>query len=105
MKIEKLIVRITLLAALAGCADREVEEPVVTAEDSPVSVSLALSLPDVGAGTRMADPVVQPSYADFRGLKDVRIIPFKVAGRHGLCVVLWPWRQLRAGGQRGHPGQ
>ena len=80
MKIEKLIVRITLLAALAGCADREVEEPVVTAEDSPVSVSLALSLPDVGAGTRMADPVVQPSYADFRGLKDVRIIPFKVAG-------------------------
>ena len=48
--------------------------------DKPVAVSLAFSMPDVAAQTRMTDEVVQTSYDLFRGLKDVRIIPFKVAG-------------------------
>ena len=83
MKIEKIIAMMAMLAVLTGCADKEVVEPapVVGTDDTPVAVSLAFSMPDVAATTtRMADSVVQTSYDKFRGLKDVRIIPFKVAG-------------------------
>ena len=83
MKIEKLIVMMAMLAVLMGCADKEVVEPapVVGTDDTPVAVSLAFSMPDVAAAkTRMADSVVQTSYDKFRGLKDVKIIPFKVEG-------------------------
>lgn len=81
MKIEKLIVMMAMSAVLTGCADKEVVEPAPVAGDSPVAVGLAFSMPDVAvAKTRMADSVVQTSYEKFRGLKDVRIIPFKVGG-------------------------
>lgn len=67
-------------AVLAGCADREIEEPTTVTSDMPVAVNLAFSMPDLSpATTRMADNVVQTSSDHFRGLKDVRIIPFKVA--------------------------
>ena len=69
-----------VMAVLIGCADHESEEPTPVVGDKPVAVSLAFSMPDVAAQTRMADEVVQTSYDLFRGLKDVRIIPFKVAG-------------------------
>ena len=69
-----------MAAVLIGCADHESEEPTPVVGDTPVAVSLAFSMPDVAAQTRMADDVVQTSYDLFRGLKDVRIIPFKVAG-------------------------
>lgn len=69
-----------VMAVLTGCADNETEEPTPVVGDKPVAVSLAFSMPDVAAQTRMADEVVQTSYDLFRGLKDVRIIPFKVAG-------------------------
>lgn len=69
-----------MLAILTGCADDETVEPTPVVGDKPVAVSLAFSMPDVAAQTRMADEVVQTSYDLFRGLKDVRIIPFKVAG-------------------------
>ena len=69
-----------MLAILTGCADDETVEPTPVVGDAPVAVSLAFSMPDVAAQTRMADEVVQTSYDLFRGLKDVRIIPFKVAG-------------------------
>ena len=71
-----------LLAVLMGCADKESVEPapVVDPVDAPVAVSFAYSMPEIGATTRMTDAVVQNSRDDFRGLKDVRIIPFKVAG-------------------------
>lgn len=69
-----------MAVVLIGCADRESEEPIPVVGDKPVAVSLAFSMPDVAAQTRMADEVVQTSYDLFRGLKDVRIIPFKVAG-------------------------
>ena len=69
-----------MAAVLIGCADHESEEPTTVVGDTPVAVSLAFSMPDVAAQTRMADDVVQTSYDLFRGLKDVRIIPFKVAG-------------------------
>lgn len=72
-----------LLAVLTGCADRESEEPTTVTSDSPVAVSLAFSMPDLSPApvkTRMADSVVQTSSERFRGLKDVRIIPFRVAG-------------------------
>ena len=78
MKIGKIIALMTVLAVLTGCADRE--DPAVVVGDSPVTVSLAFSMPDIApAMTRMADSVVQTSHNNFRGLKDVRIIPFKVA--------------------------
>ena len=69
-----------VMAVLTGCADNETVEPTPVVGDKPVAVSLAFSMPDVAAQTRMADEVVQTSYDLFRGLKDVRIIPFKVAG-------------------------
>ena len=72
-----------LLAVLFGCADKETVEPapVVGTDDEPVAVSLAFSLPELSAGrTRMADSVVQTSADLYRGLKDVRIIPFRVPG-------------------------
>lgn len=79
MKIDKLIVLMALLVVLMGCADSE--EPATVVDDSPVAVSLAFSMPDISsARTRMADSVVQISSNYFRGLKDVRIIPFRVAG-------------------------
>ena len=69
-----------VLAVLTGCADREIEEPTTVTSDAPVAVSLTFSMPDLSpAATRMADSVVQTSSDRFRGLKDVRIIPFKVA--------------------------
>ena len=82
MKSEKIIVLMALLAVLMGCADKETVEPapVVDPVDVPVAVSLAFSMPEIGATTRMTDAVVQNSRDDFRGLKEVRIIPFKVAG-------------------------
>lgn len=82
MKCEKIIVLMALLAVLMGCADKESVEPapVVDPVDAPVAVSFAYSMPEIGATTRMTDAVVQNSRDDFRGLKDVRIIPFKVAG-------------------------
>lgn len=84
MKIEKLILLMAMLAVLTGCADHETTEPtppVSGAVDAPVNVSLAFSVPDLPiAKTRMSDAVVQTSQDLFRGLKDVRIIPFKVAG-------------------------
>ena len=79
MKVEKIIALMAMLAVLMGCADREEPETVVA--DSPVAVSLAFSMPDLSsAKTRMADSVVQTSSDHFRGLKDVRIIPFRVTG-------------------------
>ena len=69
-----------VMAVLTGCADNETVEPTPVVGDKPVAVSLAFSMPDVAAQTRMTDEVVQTSYDLFRGLKDVRIIPFKVAG-------------------------
>ena len=80
MKIGKIIVLMAMAAVLIGCADHESEEPTPVVGNAPVAVSLAFSMPDVAAQTRMADDVVQTSYDLFRGLKDVRIIPFKVAG-------------------------
>ena len=82
MKSEKIIVLMALLAVLMGCADKETVEPapVVDPVDAPVAVSLAFSMPEVSARTRMTDEVVQTSHDHFRGLKEVRIIPFKVAG-------------------------
>ena len=69
-----------VLAVLTGCADCEIEEPTTVTSDAPVAVSLTFSMPDLSpAATRMADSVVQTSSDRFRGLKDVRIIPFKVA--------------------------
>lgn len=70
-----------LAAALIGCTDQE-ETTLVS--DTPVAVSLAFSLPDlptVTNKTRMADNVVQVSSDYYRGLKDVRIIPFKIQGK------------------------
>lgn len=79
MKIQKIIALMALSVVLTGCADKE--EPVTVADDSPVAVSLAFSMPDLSAArTRMADSVVQISSDYFRGLKDVRIIPFRVSG-------------------------
>jgi len=69
---------IVLLAVLVGCADHEESDVVVG--DTPVAVNFAFSMPDVISGTRMADSVVQTSYDNYRGLKDVRIIPFRVEG-------------------------
>ena len=84
MKIEKLILLMAMLAVLTGCADHETTEPTPPASgtvDAPVNVSLAFSMPDLTtARTRQTDAVVQTSQDLFRGLKDVRIIPFKVAG-------------------------
>lgn len=71
-----------LLAILTGCADNETVEPapVVDPNDTLVAVNFAFSMPDVSVRTRMSDEVVQTSPDKFRGLKDVRIIPFRVAG-------------------------
>ena len=69
-----------LLAVLTGCADQESQEPTPVVGDTPVAVNFAFSMPDVAARTRMTDEVIQTSYDLFRGLKDVHIIPFKVAG-------------------------
>ena len=82
LKVEKIIVLMALLAVLTGCADNGTVEPapVTDAVDAPVDVSLAFSMPEVTARTRMTDEVVQTTHDRFRGLKDVRIIPFKVAG-------------------------
>lgn len=69
-----------VLAVLTGCADRE--EPTAVVGDSPVAVSLAFSMPAVSdasdSRTRMTDEVVQTTPEKYRGLKDVRIIPFTV---------------------------
>lgn len=78
---KKIIGLMMLAAALIGCTDQE-ETTLVS--DTPVAVSLAFSMPDlptVTNKTRMADNVVQVSSDYYRGLKDVRIIPFKIQGK------------------------
>ena len=71
-----------LLAAwlLLGCADQEGQAGV----EAHVDVDFTFSVPVLTelsglevAPTRMADPVVQLSDKDYRGLEDVIIIPFK----------------------------
>ena len=69
------------VVTLVSCTDRDDTEVVSFA---PVDVSLAFSIPDIYEGsdvtTRMADSVVQISYSHYRGLKDVRVIPFTTTG-------------------------
>ena len=81
MKNKFLIIGMMAVAVLTGCSERE-ESPVVN--DMPVDVSLAFSIPDMYDGpavqTRMADSVVQISDGCYRGLKDVRLIPFNTLG-------------------------
>lgn len=66
------------VTVLMGCTDREEQ---ISDADVPVAVSLAFSLPELSVNrTRMADSVVQTSADLYRGLKDVRVIPFRVPG-------------------------
>lgn len=79
MKIEKIIVLMMAVAILTGCTDREV---MTSDTDAPVKISLGFSMPDAAVvKTRMADSVVQTSGLLYRGLQDVRIIPFKKQGK------------------------
>lgn len=71
------------VVVLMSCTDQD-EMTDVNGSLTPVDISLAFSVPDMHEGvintTRMADSVVQISPSHYRGLKDVRIIPFKTDG-------------------------
>ena len=69
------------VATLMGCEDHDWTTDV---NEMIVDASLAFAIPDMtetsGDRTRQADSVVQISPDHYRGLKDVRIIPFMTAG-------------------------
>lgn len=83
MKKEVFIAIIVMLAVFTGCADHD-ELVDNDTSDMPVAVNLAFSMPTASKSmTRMADSVVQTTPDCYRGLKEVRIIPFKVTGLIG----------------------
>lgn len=72
-----LLLPVLLVQALSSCSHSD--EPDAGADGSIVSVSLAFSAStSVASVTRMSDDIVQVEGKAFRGMQDVKIVPFVV---------------------------
>ena len=71
-----LLMPVLMVQAFSSCS--LIDEPIYDDADSSVKASLAFTVSSAaGATTRMADVVVQKSN-NFRGIQDVKIVPFAV---------------------------
>ena len=81
-----LMMPVLLVQALSSCSSDD--ETDIFDDGSSVSVSLAfIASKSVGTTTRMSDNVVQVEATDFRGMQDVKIIPFAVVDPDNSPVV------------------
>ncbi|MBQ8462091.1 MAG: hypothetical protein IJ543_06745 [Bacteroidales bacterium] len=73
-----IVLLVVFLVLLPGCTK---ESGSITEKDDTVAIPLSLSVSKVSPQTKMTDAIVQGSNpAVFRGIDQVYIIPFKIAG-------------------------